>query len=353
MTALAAARLADRYTTLIRSVEREAIRHCGPYAQTLIDASIRQALTGHSVAPSADMPPPPGQQALAREVTFAAQDAGVRRLWQQHRIVYCLDADLWTELGDTDPATVVPAGLLRHLPHPDPFIALPQPLVVPLSGDRLSVVGGFFVTGRVDAFTASTHHRDATGHLGLLFLGMMEHPDGRPITNARGDQDATLTRVTLDVSDDRDITVDDLENAVTRRFNVARYRLGDPHETVPMMIRRAVSALIYLCATNADLRPLPAAAARRVTAGSTGKPPRLIEVGYQVGAALRAHRRSGDNHPGDPQAATRSVRPHLRRAHFHTYLTGPNRTQRRVKWLPPIPVKVRGDAGKPTVITVS
>ncbi len=38
----------------------------------------------------------------------------------------------------------------------------------------------------------------------------------------------------------------------------------------------------------------------------------------------------------------RSVRPHLRRAHSHLYWTGPGRTEPRVRFLLPIPVK-----GKP------
>lgn len=35
----------------------------------------------------------------------------------------------------------------------------------------------------------------------------------------------------------------------------------------------------------------------------------------------------------------RSVRPHMRRAHAHLYWTGPSRTEPRVRFLLPIPVK--------------
>ncbi len=48
----------------------------------------------------------------------------------------------------------------------------------------------------------------------------------------------------------------------------------------------------------------------------------------------------------------RSVRPHLRRAHSHLYWTGPGRTEPRVRFLLPIPVKgklAEEEAGSPTI----
>jgi len=46
------------------------------------------------------------------------------------------------------------------------------------------------------------------------------------------------------------------------------------------------------------------------------------------------------------------VRPraHIRRAHWHTYLVGAGRSERRLKWLPPIPVNVDDPESLPAVI---
>jgi hypothetical protein len=39
-----------------------------------------------------------------------------------------------------------------------------------------------------------------------------------------------------------------------------------------------------------------------------------------------------------------SPRPHIRRAHWHTFLTGQGRQARKLRWMPPIAVRVE-DAG--------
>lgn len=43
-------------------------------------------------------------------------------------------------------------------------------------------------------------------------------------------------------------------------------------------------------------------------------------------------------------------RPHIRRAHWHTFLAGADRMERRLKWLPPIPVNVADVSDLPATI---
>ena len=47
-----------------------------------------------------------------------------------------------------------------------------------------------------------------------------------------------------------------------------------------------------------------------------------------------------------------SPRPHMRRAHYHHFWTGPHDGERKliVRWLPPIPVNWKDDTELPTVI---
>jgi hypothetical protein len=115
-----------------------------------------------------------------------------------------------------------------------------------------------------------------------------------------------------------------------------------------------VNLVLYICSANADIvdsdsgltapsRPMPA---------KTRKGPRMFppdevaswEVGFRVGTAVRRIREQRDE-----AASERSeVRPHLRRAHWHSFWTGPRlgpgSRSLRLKWLPPILVRAQ-DAG--------
>lgn len=76
------------------------------------------------------------------------------------------------------------------------------------------------------------------------------------------------------------------------------------------------------------------------------------EVGYRLGAAL-SRAMTEARTPGS-SGGHASPRPHIRRAHWHSYWVG-KRDQAEVrsvvlKWLPPIPVNVQDvDALVPTV----
>lgn len=105
--------------------------------------------------------------------------------------------------------------------------------------------------------------------------------------------------------------------------------------------------LLYLCSADPGLT-------RRHVPGQPGKRPSggaATEVwlsGYRIGAALRQARLEHE-HKGPSDGTGRSVTPHLRRAHFHSYWVGsrsdPDARHLELRWLPPIPVNVdRGDA---------
>jgi len=295
--------------------------------------------------------------------SFLTVDA-IRALWQQHRIVYDFDRDMWNELGSTDLNTVIPAGLLTHLPHFNPFIALPDPVRVPIDPQRPdlgdTIVGGFFITGYLDPaqhdphdqtrplFTGS-HTPEATGNLALTFIASLETPDHRPVRAPDGHPRLATLVVVLQHDPGQDQTVAQMA-AATLSLALNQHAMNQAITTT--LIPQAVSALVYLCATNADLRPVPktvTARTHRNNGTRTPKPVRLVEVGHHVGATLRAwHQHTTSTTPGN--ATPR--RPHLRRAHFHTFWAGQGRTIRRVRWLPPIPVNTTDDATQTTVIPV-
>lgn len=351
MSQKSAAELVSYYVGDMRSNEAMLAKRF-PWVEALIRHNIALSLNdGRETGVS--LPPEPTNRNIQREGPYIAQDAGVRRLWQQHRIVYDIDPDLWAALSDTDPGVIVPGGLFSKLPHPDPFVALPDGIVLPIDDDTQMRITGFFVTGRTPnrAAQVSTHSPAACGDIGLLVAGDVEYTDGRPFLLENNVQDRVMTRVTLDVAHGQDTTIGALIAEIGIRFDRYR-RSGKFEDTVPRMISSAVSALIYLCAENAELRPLPSGvAARRAKKAGGDKPAKVIQVGYISGPALRAYKRriaAEDAQPG----TGKKVRPHVRRSHFHTYRVGPGRLESTVKWLAPILINITGDAVKPTVISV-
>lgn len=129
------------------------------------------------------------------------------------------------------------------------------------------------------------------------------------------------------------------------------------------VVQPLVSMLLYLCADTdvtrrghagrpANPRPV------RSKAGWTIHPasgPAEWDVGVRIGAALRAAYQREET--GKDAAPTgRQVRPHVRRAHWHTILSGPRKDvapdqrQHDLRWMPPIPVNVDDLDRMPAVI---
>jgi len=76
------------------------------------------------------------------------------------------------------------------------------------------------------------------------------------------------------------------------------------------------------------------------------------DVGTRLGAALRMAYQAAETGQGDPDPDTGRARPraHIRRAHWHTFLAGAERSERRVKWLPPIPVNLEDVGTLPATV---
>jgi hypothetical protein len=116
-----------------------------------------------------------------------------------------------------------------------------------------------------------------------------------------------------------------------------------------------LSLLLYLCADDADLagqRRQPRAkidkhGRHRVYAPDA---PQVWSVGVRLGAALRAAYHAAQT--GQPTGGASSPRPHIRRAHWHGFWTGPKAGPRKLalRWLPPIAVRLDDAASLPAVV---
>lgn len=154
-----------------------------------------------------------------------------------------------------------------------------------------------------------------------------------------------------------------LVEAMRRTFSEASRQSGThgmalpyvQHEDIDAGLALALgpflSLLLYLCSTAAEIgtgerRPIARPTPKQTKHGPRYFPPdtpTTWDVGVRIGAALRAayHREQLGQ---DSAPSGGRVRPHVRRAHWHTYLLGPRDDpagqRRELRWIPPIGIGI-------------
>ena len=102
-----------------------------------------------------------------------------------------------------------------------------------------------------------------------------------------------------------------------------------------------MNAFAYICSANADIVPVysPPSGLRK-NKSKKRSDATWHEVGYRIGAELRSYAKERDSDIGEKTG--RTVRPHMRRAHWHHFWTGPKNGERRLvlKWIAPTMVGV-------------
>ena len=113
------------------------------------------------------------------------------------------------------------------------------------------------------------------------------------------------------------------------------------------LVKKALSLVLYVCSDEAEIRDRdapdwePAFPRPKVTKGQERLFPadrnRIVDVGRELGAMLREG--AAKSEPSAPTG--RTVRPHLRRGHWHGFWKGKRKENRDhqkffLKWLPPI-----------------
>lgn len=139
---------------------------------------------------------------------------------------------------------------------------------------------------------------------------------------------------------------------------------GRQLETVPVAevlppgyFTKLINLTLYLCAENADMPPRMHPSTRVTVAGKLQPPkePREWDVGMRIGAAIRKYENEKTERPAirEENLGHNRPRPHVRRAHWHSFWTGPKESENRkllIRWLPPIPVNVHDGEGEGTVV---
>lgn len=257
--------------------------------------------------------------------------------WRMTRGIYRFDPALYAAVVETPLEGDLPSQVLERLPEWCVYIETPE---LTWSGQPLP---GVWAHLEHDANTGQRELRLMTdSELGLWPIVI--HLGDWPLNEAieRAVEQAARQAV---------------QHQLTREL--ARLKDADPAAQLRPVLQPVLSLLLYLCTESADFtrrgqpdrpaNPLPKKTKRGWKLFQAGGPVEW-DVGVRIGAALRAaYQQEQRGESGAPSG--RQVRPHVRRAHWHTIVSGKRKRedgseipaserQRALRWLPPIPVNV-------------
>jgi len=252
---------------------------------------------------------------------------GALAAWRVTQGIYRYDETLYRALVETPVTGRLPNELLYRLP--EWCVYIETPIGLDLSGNPIR---GAFAHLEWDANTAREELRF------VLDADLGGEPKLSPLVIHLGEWT--------------------LDEAIARSLGLAEHRGRTRGMSVPLEVSRAyesllpglVSLLLYLCSEEPDIIdwPPPQPRPKRTKRGWRLFPadkPTTWEVGVRLGAALRRAERHEEPREEPATARTHArPRPHIRRAHWHGFWTGPRsdpeRRQLKLRWLPPIPVAV-------------
>lgn len=265
--------------------------------------------------------------------------------WRITKGIYRFDPHLYDALLHTDLDRKLPGELLYRLPEWCVYIETPG-LVFNLDG-RLRPLYGFFA------------HLDwEEGHDELRFLLDVAEDPRQALDPAHG-----LVPIPLILGAGG--IVDSLERlAESARKRAAELSMSVPGDrldakSLAHQIAPLVSLLLYLCTDEAEIgdrerpsNPKPIRTRKGLKLFPADKPT-AWDVGVRIGAALKlalgtvpkpvpSECEGPCEGPASEEGRQmrRSPRPHIRRAHWHTFRVGARKEELRLKWLPPIPVNL-------------
>ncbi len=264
---------------------------------------------------------------------------GALAAWRSTQGIYAYDPTIAQALVDTDLDDTVPVEAFERLPEWAPYLDL---------GGRLGLAGAWIHL----EWDANNRRRE----LRLVLDRADYEPRGTPADLERliaipiHMQAATSIRDGL-----RRMQSEAVRQALGSGLGVAHQIAQDDLADMASFVAPVISLALYLCAANADVagdrERLPPTGVRRHKGEPRWDPPvraPLWRCGFDLGAALRQ--------AGEPQGGTHAgPRPHVRRAHWHTYLVGPRTThqQRELRWIAPVAVGLSGPPAAPTVRDVT
>ncbi|MBD3004689.1 hypothetical protein [Streptomyces sp. 5-10] len=292
-------------------------------------------------------------QRVYQSALLTAGDLAIHLNWKKHRVVYDVEPTLQESLADMQTDNVLPGEILRQLPHPNPLFTWPAGHTVTAQDGRPAVMRAMYVSARTaDGTMCSTHVPEAATYQ-LTFLSDLLDEQGRVATPDSVRMSFELKSAATSIDE---IVKSVLKDFVWEPLLQIDGTHADKVAYMKSLVRFGVAHLLYTCSEKADIdRPVPSRTiAKGKNAGQPTKEAVLTHpLGYRIGPAIRSARERFEK-DGRAHAGTgRTVAPHIRRAHLHTFKHGPGRTLSKVKWLPPIFVSADGQEYGGTIIPVT
>lgn len=304
--------------------------------------------------------PTPRDPMVSFHLKMSAQELATHRLWERWRMVQEIHPGLTRHLRTSD-SDKFPPLVLTNVVHPNPVVFLGEPVdMLDPAGKPVRLLG-WYTAG----MTATKQYCDTTDprarSFHLTMISEVLSPDRSQVI------DWDMSRVTIPITG-ADATVGEIITNVLDRFQWDPSIQGQNAELqrafMSDLLHVAVPHMLYLASQNLDSQPKEFRAppppkgnswARKPKGG--GKVARQL-VGFRVGPALASVDRweepAGEGESRGPQGGRRSPVAHVRRAHFHRYLTGPRDGVQKtvVKWLAPIPINANGSPVGTTIVKI-
>lgn len=275
----------------------------------------------------------------------SVQTAEAAKLWRRYRVVYRVHPGLAESLAETDTQTAVPCEIFSRLPHPDPFVTFPAPLPAPIAKDGYlriidpPMIVGMFITGTNQYEQLCSTADPEVRRLNIALATRVRY-EGQPPSH----EEAT---VFVPLNGKR--SIEDLIDLTTELPTFGHFTRDEQRSVYNL----SLSLLLYLCSDRRDAREYRPETPR---GGKKKQRPeqkqKLIDLGFDVGPSLQATGRIGPQ--TEPTGEGGRVRAHLRRAHWHTYWTGPRTAPKpEVRWLHPTLVNKDDFQGRATLVDVA
>jgi hypothetical protein len=266
--------------------------------------------------------------------------------WRMTQGIYRYDPALYAALVDTTIDGDVPNNALAHLPEWCVYVEMDGAL-----SWGANPIRGFWAHLECDVARGDAREL-------RLLLDTAESP-ALALDAARGLCPMPIVLGPGSLVDDIQRVIDSGKREAAAR-DLKLPAQTDSADSIAQALQPMLSLLLYLCSESPEL-------SRRGEPGAPANPqpvhtrrsgwrvfpvdaPREWGVGVRIGAALRAAY-AREQTGGNAAPAGHHVRPHVRRAHWHTILSGPrlradgsaipsSERQAALRWLPPIPVNV-------------
>lgn len=255
--------------------------------------------------------------------------------WRSSQLIYRFDQTLIEELEKTQIKGNLPSELLLRLPAWRVFIETPW-INIPGSSEKAV---GFFVGLDYD----DIHYFKPIMNFNFI--------SKKSISGERVYAQTYLFDLIIG-----DWTIDESLERVKEYLQIKNLSVFSASETdeTAKLARAVLPFVLYLCSDQPDMPALPPVHRHKKT-GRIVPPqePRIWDVGTRIGAAIRRSRQE-QQIESESQGGTGSrKRPHVRAAHWHTFLTGPRKSDEpqkpRVRWIPPIGVNLDLGEAIPTI----